>query len=257
MHQKEAESKGASLLVYQMCGEKEQGMAGEKLWGSPEDEAGIGESEARELICEIGRRLWLKDMADCNAGNISYRLGPDRVLATPTLISKGFMKPDDLVVLDMAGNQISGTRQKTSETRMHLGVYAERPDAKAVIHAHPRHVLSFAITNTTPESCILTEVEGTIGEIPMVPYQTQGTADFAAALRPFVKDHMAFILAQHGALTLGRGLIEAFWAMETLETYCAVLLTARILGEPKRIPSDKMAEIYALKKRLGIPDKRA
>lgn len=228
-----------------------------KLWGSPDDEQNITEDEARELMCEIGRRLWLKDMADCNAGNISCRLGPGRVLSTPTQISKGFMRPDDLVVLDMQGNQISGRREKTSETLLHLNVYEKRPDVTAVLHAHPRHVLAYAIANVAPESCVLTEVEGTIGEIPLVPYATQGTWDFASSVAPYIHDHHAFILAQHGALTVGRGLIETFWRMETLETYCAVLLAARPLGEPVRIPEAKMAEIYALKKRLGIPDKRA
>jgi L-fuculose-phosphate aldolase len=207
-----------------------------RKWASPEDEAGLTENEIRELICEIGRRLWIKDMADCNAGNISYRLNQDCVLTTPTLISKGFMEPDDLVAVDMQGNKLAGKRNLTSEVRMHLGVYAARPDVRAIIHAHPRNVLVFAVTGLAPASGVLTEVEGSIGAIALVPYALPGTQAFADALKPYLAGHSAFILSQHGALTVGRGLIEAFWGMETLETYCGVLLAARSLGEVRKIP---------------------
>ncbi|NQU42131.1 class II aldolase/adducin family protein [bacterium] len=227
-----------------------------RKWGTPEDESGLSESEIRDLMCEIGHRLWVKDMAAANDGNISCRLDEQRILTTPTMISKGFMDPEDLVVVDMDGRQVSGKRKVTSEVRMHLLVYRERNDVRAAVHAHPRHALAFAATHTAPPPGVLNEVEYVLGEIALVPYALAGTQEFADALAPFIGLHQAFLIAHHGALTLGEGLIEAFWRMETLENYCAMLLAADPLGGVKRISDERLREILENKKKMGLFDGR-
>ena len=227
-----------------------------KKWGTPDDERDISEFEARDLMCEIGRRLWAMQMADANSGNLSYRLGPDRVLATPTWIAKGFMEPDDLVVLDLKGNQVSGKRKKTSEVLLHLEVYRNREDVQAVVHAHPRHALAFAITKTPVPKCVLAEMELFVGEVPMTEYNTPGSQDFADSLKPYVRDFTTFLLAQHGALTVGRGLIEACWRMEILEGFCAMIIAANQLGAVERVSDEQLAAILRVKKGWGQPDRR-
>lgn len=225
-------------------------------WGSPDDEQNLSEAETRELMCEIGRRMWQGQMADANSGNMSCRIANDLVLATPTFISKGFMEPDDLVVLDLEGNQVSGKRKKTSEVLLHMEVYRRRPDARAVVHAHPRNVVAFAITQTAIPSCVLPEMELMVGETPLAAYGAPGGQEFADTLRPYIDDHTAFLLAQHGALTLGRGLIEAFWRMEILEGFCAMTIAAGHLGPLKNLSQDDMNHILLTKMAWGQPDRR-
>ena len=227
-----------------------------KKWGTPDDEGDLSEFEARDLMCEIGRRMWVMNMADANSGNISYRLSNDRILATPTWIAKGCMDPDDLVVLDMNGNHVSGKRKKTSEILLHLAVYRNRPDIKGVVHAHPRNAVAFAITKTPLPQCVLPEIELVVGEVPTTEYNTPGSQDFANSLQPFIKDYTAFLLAQHGVLTVGRGLIEAYWRMEIIEGFCAMVIAANSLGRIQQVTEGEMAQIMKIKQAWGQPDRR-
>lgn len=214
------------------------------------------ESKLRELFCEIGRRVWQRGYIAANDGNFSVRLGTDRFLATPTLVSKGFMHPEDLVVIDGEGGLLEGRRKPTSELRLHLEVYRARADVNAVVHVHPPFATAFAILQAPVPKCVLAEVEVSLGEIPIVPYATPGTAEFAQAIRPLVGDFQAFLLANHGAVTLGRDLEEAYFRMEQVEHYCRILLYSQGLGGRCPIPQDKVAELFELKKRMGFPDRR-
>lgn len=215
------------------------------------------EYDVREAICEAGKRVWERGLVASNDGNISYRLDRDTVLATPTLMSKGFLDPDDLVLVDLEGNQKGGTQKSTSEIRMHLNVYRRRPDVRSVLHVHPPHVLAFALTGTPLPKCLMWEVEILLGEVPFVPYETPGTWDFARTLDPWLDYHDAFVLENHGAVTLGLDPFDAYYKMECVDQYCRVLLLAKDLGkEWKRLPPEKIEEVLAAKKAYGINDPR-
>lgn len=216
----------------------------------------MNESKLRELFCDLGRRVWQREYIAANDGNFSARLGADRYLATPTLVSKGFMHPEDLVIIDGEGRLLEGRRNPTSELRLHLEVYRARADVNAVVHVHPPFATAFAILQAPVPKCVLAEVEVSLGEIPIVPYATPGTAEFAQAIRPLVGDFQAFLLANHGAVTLGRDIEEAYFRMEQVEHYCRILLYSQWLGGRCPIPQEKIAELFEIKKRMGLPDRR-
>jgi L-fuculose-phosphate aldolase len=223
---------------------------------SPLDEAPLSEWDAREQICEVGRRLWQRQYVEASAGNITYRLSDGRIVGTPTMISKGFMQPDDLVLLDLDGNQLGGKRKKTSEILVHLAILRERPDIRCVIHSHAPHATAFAITSGTLPKCIHPEIELFLGEVPIAPYETPGTQRVADSLLPFVKDYNVFLLASHGLVAAGTGILDAFWKTEITDAYCRLLILARSVGEPNRLNVEQMGELLQTKKNLGIPDRR-
>jgi len=217
----------------------------------------MNEWDVREALCEIGRRIWQKEYVASNDGNFTYRLDDDRVLATPTLVSKGFMKPDDLVVVGLKdGKQISGHMKMTSEVLVHLHIYRRRPDVRAVVHAHPPNATAFCVARQNLPKCVLPEVEIFLGQIPVAPYATPGTQDFAEAITPFLKDHWAFLLSNHGAITLGKDPFHAYYNMETLESYCRILILARQIGDWNQIDYQAMQDLFKIKERLGISDPR-
>jgi L-fuculose-phosphate aldolase len=226
------------------------------MYGSPFDEGDLSEQRARELFCEIGRRCYAKNFVEANGGNFSYRLADGRILATPTMISKGFMEPDDMVLLDLDGNQVGGHRKKTSEILMHLTFYRHRPEVRSVIHAHPRHASAFAVTNKPLPKCVIPEVEIFVGEVPITDYETPGTPKLSETLLPVIQDFNVFLLANHGAVSLGRTVMEAFWRMEILDAYCQVILLAHTLGEINQVTDRHMGELFQLKERLGFADRR-
>ena len=157
----------------------------------------------KQEICDIGDRLYKKGFAAANDGNISYRISDKEVVCTPTLMCKGFLKPDDLCVVDMEGSQISGRRKRTSEVKLHLAIMQERPDVKAVVHCHPPHATAFGIAREPIPQCILPEVEIFLGEVPIARYDTPGSQDFADTILPFVKQAKIVILANQGTVAWG------------------------------------------------------
>ena len=158
----------------------------------------VPEFKLKEQMCDIGRRIWHKGFCAGNEGNHSYRIGADRVLCTPTGISKGFLKPDDICTVDMEGKQVSGKRKRTSEILLHLAIYKERPDVRAVIHSHPPHATAFAVAHEPITKYILPEVEVFLGDVPITKYETPGGKQFAETVLPFVKKTNVIILANHG-----------------------------------------------------------
>lgn len=226
------------------------------LPASPLDEGPLSEWDAREQICEVGRRLWQRQYVEASAGNITYRLSDGRILATPTMISKGFMKPEDLVILDIEGNQLGGQRRKTSEILVHLALLRERADIRCVIHSHAPHATAFAITSGTLPRCIHPELELFLGEVPIATYETPGTQRVADSLLPFVRDYSVFLLASHGLVAAGTGLLDAFWKTEIVDAYCRLLILAQNVGEPNRLSVEQMSELLEVKKNLGIADRR-
>lgn len=216
----------------------------------------IPESELREAFCEIGRRVWQRGYVAANDGNFSFRLDEERVLCTPTLISKGFMKPSDLIVVDMEGKQLAGDLKPTSEIRIHLYIYQNRPDVYSAVHVHPPHATAFAVARRNLPSGVSPEVETVLGEVPLAPYELTGTWVFARSIEPWVKTHDAFLLASHGALTVGVDPFDAYYRMEILDQYCRMLLLSAQLGGWQSLSQSAMDGIFDLKKRVGLRDPR-
>jgi L-fuculose-phosphate aldolase len=207
-------------------------------------------------ICEFGRRIYNKGFAAGNDGNISYRLSEKEVLCTPTLISKGFMKPEDLCIVDMHGNQLAGTRKRSSEILLHLTILRERPDVNSVVHCHPPHATAFAVAREPIPQCVLPEIEVFLGEVPITPYKTPGTQAFADTVLPFVQKASIMILANHGTVSLGETIERAYWWTEILDAYCRILLLAKDLGRVNYFTEAETRELLALKRQWGFKDPR-
>ncbi len=223
----------------------------EALFHSPEAQA------VKEEICSVGRKLWQRQYVDGNGGNISYRIGPNEVICTPTLLSKADLRPQDLCMVDLTGKQLAGGRPRTSEILMHLEIYKEVPEAKGVVHCHPAHATAYAIVGRVPPTCIIPEYEVFIGKVALSSYETPGTAEFARTVIPFVKTHNTVLLGNHGIVCWGDTVTHAEWYAEVVDTYCWTLMLAAQLGAPvSHIAGDKAADLLAIKKKLGLPDPR-
>src|SRR5271170_4087304 len=216
----------------------------------------VNEWKLKEQFCDIGRRIWLKGFCAGNEGNHSYRLSEDRVLCTPTGISKGGLKPDDLCVVDMEGKQVSGKRGRTSEILMHLFVYKNRPDIRAVIHSHPPHATAFAISGIELPTCIHPEAEVFLGRVPMAKYVTPGDTRLGETLAPYIKDANTILLSNHGTVSFGSSLEDAYYKLEIVDAYSRILLLAKQLGYVQTLSNDQMKELLALKARFGMSDGR-
>lgn len=214
------------------------------------------ENELRETLCEIGRRVWQREYVAANDGNFSVRLSPTEILCTPTMVSKGFMKPHELPVITPTGEQLRGPMPVTSEIQMHLEIYRMRPDVNAVVHVHPPHATAFAVARRAVPPCMLPEIEFFLGEIPLAGYETPGTQDFAKTLDPFLPNHNAFLLTNHGAVTCGDNPLQAYYRMESVEHYCRILLLASQAGGWQQIDPAKVRELWSYREKLGMPDRR-
>jgi L-fuculose-phosphate aldolase len=211
----------------------------------------------KEEICAAGRKLWLRGLVDGAGGNISCRVGPNEVISTPTMMSKYDLTPADLCMVDLEGNQIAGKRPRTSEVLLHLEIYKAVPEARAVVHCHPPHAGAYAITGCVPPNAVLSEFELFVGKMAHSPYETPGTAEFARTVLPYVREHNTVLLANHGMVCWADTVTHAEWNAEITENYCATLMLASQLGAPiSNIPESKIEDLLAIKKRLGLPDKR-
>lgn len=214
------------------------------------------EWQARKEICEIGRRLYAKGFAAANDGNITVRIGPDRVVCTPTGVSKGFLRPDDLCIIDLEGNQISGSKRRTSEALLHLTIYKAREDVGGVLHCHPPHATAFAMVHETIPKCVLPEVEVFLGEVPIARYETPGTQSFADTVLPYVHSANTLLLANHGSVAWSKEVMTAYFNTEIIDAYCRMLILARQLGPIRYLSEKQVGELMEFKKRLGIDDPR-
>jgi L-fuculose-phosphate aldolase len=210
------------------------------------------ETQSRLDIVEVGRRLWVQGFVASNDGNISVRLGPDRLLTTPKSVSKGFMTPDMLVVTDMDGVRVQGQRDASSELKMHLEVYRQRPDVGAVVHAHPATATGFAVAGIPLTRAVLAEVITTLGGIPIADYATPSTAELPAAIREHIKAHDGLLLANHGALAVAADLFTAYHRMETIEHFAKISLVARQLGREHLLSRDEVTRLQGLRGMYGI-----
>ena len=190
----------------------------------------MSDISAREEMCEIGRRLWQRNLVGATEGNLSQRLGDNRILCTPSGMSKGHLEPESLVIIDLAGSPLTIGIPST-EIKMHLGIYRERPDCNAIVHAHPIVATALALADVPFPNDVLPEATKVLGNVAYVPFAESGTEEVPNAIKPFLKNHKTFVLRNHGAVTLGKTLMDAFNRMETLERLASVVLNARTAGE--------------------------
>ncbi|MEQ1870051.1 MAG: class II aldolase/adducin family protein [Vicinamibacterales bacterium] len=210
------------------------------------------ESALRANIVEVGRRLYARSYTASNDGNISVRLGSDRLLMTPKSVCKGFMTPDMMCVTDLEGRKIQGDRDPSSEMLMHLEVYRQRPDAQAVVHAHPPIATGFAVAGIPLNRAVLAEVLTTLGSIPIAEYATPSTAELPAAVGKYIRAHDGMLLANHGALTVGSDVFAAYFKMETIEHFAKISLVARLLGGENLLAREEVARLQELRGTYGI-----
>lgn len=211
----------------------------------------------KEQICDIGRRLWNRAYVDGNGGNISIRLAENLVLCTPTLVSKGFMKPADLCLVDLDGNQKAGIKKRTSEILTHLAVMKAQPKATAVVHCHPPYATAFAVAGIKPPTCMIPEIEVFIGEVPIAAYDTPGTPPVGEHIAKFVEHHNTVLMANHGAISWSNTVEDAYFKMEILEAYCRTVVVASHLGgELKTFSPKHLQDLLKIKQKLGVPDRR-
>lgn len=212
--------------------------------------------QIKQEICEIGRRIYDKGFAAANDGNITYRISEKEVLCTPTMVCKGFLKPDDICTVDMDGNQLAGRRKRTSEVLLHLAIMKARPEIKSCVHCHPPHATAFAIAHEAIPQCVLPEVEVFLGEVPITKYETPGGQAFADTILPFVKKSNVVILANHGTVSYGENVERAYWWTEILDAYCRMLMLARDLGKINYFSEGQTRELLNLKQKWGFSDPR-
>jgi L-fuculose-phosphate aldolase len=212
------------------------------------------EPELRARLVEICHRLYQKGMIAAGDGNVSARLGDgDRVLVTPTGFHKGFIKEDDLVIVDLQGRVLRGPGRPSSEFLMHGLVYAERPEMNAVVHAHPPITVGLALAGVSLAQCVLSETCLVLGAILTAPYSTPTTEEVPRVLRPYVRQSNAVVMDRHGALTYGRDLDEAYNRMEAMEHAAKITHAARVIGPVAALPRVEVDKLQALANKLGIP----
>lgn len=214
-----------------------------------------GEHELKELMIEIGRRLWMKGYVAANDGNITVRSGENELLTTPTGVSKGFMSQDMILKVDMDGQAITrhARHQPSSEIKMHLEVYRQRADIRAVIHAHPPYCTSFAVAGIPLDKCVLPEAILTLGSVPIAPYGTPSTVELSDSITALIVSSDTLLLANHGALTLAMDLMTAYHRMETLEHAATIVHHAIQLGNVNVIPEDEIGKLMRIRKAMAIP----
>jgi L-fuculose-phosphate aldolase len=222
-----------------------------RLFTTPEAEA------VKIEICAVGKKLWNRQYVDGNGGNISYRIGPNEVICTPTLVSKFDLTPDDLCMVDLDGKQVAGKKPRTSEILLHLEIYKAVPEAKGAVHCHPPHATAYAITGRVPPSRVIPEFEVFVGKVAISPYETPGTKAFAETVLPYVKQHNTVLLANHGIICWADTVTHAEWYAEVVDTYCWTLMLASQLGVPiSQISEKHTAALLDIKKSIGLPDAR-
>ena len=210
----------------------------------------------KQDICEIGRRIYNKGFAAANDGNITVRLNDNEVLCTPTMHSKGFLKPDDISTIDMQGEQTAGRKKRSSEALLHLEIYRQRSDVKSVVHCHPPHATAFAVAREPIPQCVLPEVEVFLGDVPIAKYETPGGQAFAETILPYVDRANVIILANHGTVSFGENVERAYWWTEILDAYCRILMLAKSLGKINHFTETKERELLELKGQWGFDDPR-
>jgi L-fuculose-phosphate aldolase len=221
-----------------------------KLFNSPEAQS------IKQQICEIGRRIWMREYCDGNGGNMSARLGPDRFIVTPTGVSKGFMTPEMMSMVDINGVQLAGTWKRSSEFTTHAAIYRSTPEAAAVCHAHPCYAGAFAIKGMQPPPRLIPELEVFVGTVAYTPYKTPGSPEIADEIFPLAPKHQSILMGNHGVICWGKSVEDSYFKMEITDAYCRTVIHAQSLPGGESIPCTKLPELLDIKKKMGLPDDR-
>ncbi|MGC8553264.1 MAG: class II aldolase/adducin family protein [Phycisphaerae bacterium] len=219
----------------------------------------VNEFQIRKEMCDVGHRIWMRGYCAGNEGNHSVRIGDDRVLCTPTGVSKGFLSPDQITVCDMDGKQIDthNKMKRTSEVLLHLQIYKARPDVRSVVHSHPPHATAFAIANIPIPEGIHPEAEVFLGRVPMAKYTTPSYKELGESVVALInKETNTVMMGNHGSVCFDTSLIGAYYKLEILDAYCRILLLSRQLGRVNQLSAQEMVELLKVKEKFGIPDQR-
>ena len=209
--------------------------------------------EIKKEICEVGHKLYNLGFVAANDGNISVKINDNEWYCTPTGVSKGDLTPDMIIKVDKNGNKLEGKLNPSSEIKMHMRVYQERPDVTAVVHAHPPVATAFTVAGVDLDQYILPEAVLTIGEVPTCEYGTPSTMEIPDSLEPYIQNHDAFLLKNHGALTVGCNLTKAQFVMEEVEFNAKICKYAMELGAVHEIPNDQLKKLMDLRKKMNLP----
>ena len=211
----------------------------------------------REQICDICHKMWQLGWVAANDGNISAKLEDGSFMATPTGISKSFITPEKLVRIDREGNVLEALEgyRPSSEIKMHLRCYEERADVGAVLHAHPPVATGYAVANIPLDEYSMIETVLTLGSIPVTPYGTPSTYEVPDAIAPYLGEHDALLLQNHGALTVGADVVTAYYRMETLELFAKISLNAHLLGGAKELSRENIDRLISMRQGYGISGK--
>ena len=217
----------------------------------------VNEYEIKKQICDIGKRIYNRNMVAANDGNISVKLNDNEFLCTPTGVSKGFMTPEYICKVDAKGNviQANGNFRPSSEIKMHMRVYEKRPDVGSVVHAHPVYATSFAIAGIPLTQPIMPEAVIALGCVPIAPYGTPSTMEIPDAVEPYLEHFDAVLLESHGALTWSTDLLAAYLKMESVEFYAQLLYQSKMLGGPKEFDKATVQRLYEIRRQMGLPGK--
>jgi len=215
------------------------------------------EYEIKKQICDIGKRIYDRGMVAANDGNISVKISDNEFLCTPTGVSKGFMTPDYICKVDAEGKvlQANGNFKPSSEIKMHMRVYRERPDVKSVVHAHPIYATSFAIAGIPLTQPIMPEAVIALGCVPIAEYGTPSTNEIPDAVEKYLQYYDAVLLANHGALSYSDSLLNAYHKMESLEFYAELLFKSKQLGGPKELSQSQVERLYEIRRQFGLSGK--
>lgn len=215
------------------------------------------ELEIKQEMCEIGRRVYNRGMVAANDGNFSVKLNEDEYLCTPTGVSKGFMTPEYICKVNAKGEVLEANEgfRPSSEVKMHMRVYQERPDVGAVVHAHPMYATTFAIAGIPLMEPIMPEAVIFLGGVPLAKYGTPSTMEIPDAVSEFLQDYDAVLLENHGALTYSDTLMNAYHRMESVEFYARLMYQAKMLGGPQVLSQDRVEELYEIRRNMGLPGK--
>lgn len=217
----------------------------------------LNEYEIKKQMCEIGQRVYNRNMVAANDGNFSVKLNDNEFLCTPTGVSKGFMTPEYICKVDRNGNLLQANKgfRPSSEIKMHMRVYQQRPDVNAVVHAHPTFATSFAIAGIPLTQPIMPEAVIALGAVPLADYGTPSTVEIPDSIEKFLPYYDAVLLANHGALTWSTDLLAAYHKMESLEFYAELLYKSRMLGGPKEFDKQQIKKLFEIRRQMGLQGK--
>ena len=215
------------------------------------------ELEIKQLMCEIGKRVYNRGMVASNDGNFSVKLNDNEFLCTPTGVSKGFMTTEYICKVDAKGNVLEANPgfKPSSEVKMHMRIYEKRPDVKAVVHAHPIYATAFAINGMALEDPIMPEAVLFLGGVPLAKYGTPSTMEIPDAIEEFLPYYDQVLLENHGALAWGADILSAYHKLESVEFYAELLFKSKMLGNPQNLNQEQVEKLYDIRRNMNLPGK--